>query len=601
MRVMSSRMARLGLAIPALLAVMHLMQVGVKPNVYQPSSYKSINKREHDKVKRSIREKTIPDLSLQKNEQHEQSDTDKALQIPASKQEAKTTVKKSSTIKTLPEDKWLDQSKTVKALEKAVSAALTPEEQRLWYSTPTFAETVEKVSEKCPKPVKFKKRRTLQETDFTVAQQETLRKQLLKGSATIREAFLPWIEKGGFHPDLILHSIDAMGLMIGIFNGKVYFEGTSDLKSNPKVKLLAEHLESVMDEFRKKKVTIPDIMFPYVVASFPSTKHTTRCAKYSLVPEHLQDRYDTVPAAGIAMDPAVHSGIALMPNMYFANIRVWQKYTKQLLVGGRADTPWNKRLKKVFWRGKVGSKPMSNLPRMAALQAAARSAKNKSRWLDVKLTAGCSDFKEHAKSINQTRPDSPPWMPPSQFMRRTKCGHSNRVPHAKFSNYMAQLNLPGSTMGSYSKNLQNLWPTGAAVMIWDQAAVEFYYDTLKPGITHVWANETTVEPLAEKLFENNGELARLMGSVGREWFSKHLTMEAILDYYKQWFHAWAALQRFTPTPDMIPGACTCAGWSDLKKNTDGFHRCSWCANYPKHIRRGCLSMMGLGVKPSICF
>ena len=114
-------------------------------------------------------------------------------------------------------------------------------------------------------------------------------------------------------------------------------------------------------------------------------------------------------------------------------------------------------------------------------------------------------------------------------------------------------------MGSYSRNLQNLWPTGAAVMMWDQAAVEFYYDTLKSGVTHVWVNESTIEPMIDKLFKNSGELARLIGSVGREWFKKHLTMDAILDYYKHWFNAWASLQRSTLTPDMIPHACTCAG------------------------------------------
>jgi hypothetical protein len=499
MRPLSSSLVRLGLAVPVLISVMHLMQVGLKPTWVD-----TVNIRVHEQVKQRI---------SKKNELRPEINSENTIQIRATKKEAKKKKKtvKSATTETLPEDKWREHSDTVKALEKAVSAALTPEEQRLWYSAPTFAETVEKVSEKCPKPVKFKKRRTLQETDFTVAQQETLRKQLMKGSATIREAFLPWIEKGGFHPDLILHSIDAMGLMVGIFDGKVYFGGTGDPKLKAKVRGLAEHLESVMDEFRKQKVDIPDIMFPYTAGSFASTKHTTRCAKYSLVPEHLQDRYDTMPAAGIAMDPAVHSGIALMPNMYFANIRVWHKYTKQLLAGGKADTPWNKRIKHVFWRGKVARKPFANLPRMAAIQAAARSAKNKSTWLDVKLTSGCDFFEEYAKSINQTTPDSPPWMPPSQFLKLTECGPFNKVPHAKFSNYMAQLNLPGSAMASYSKNLQNLWPTGAAVMIWDQAAVEFYYDTLKPGVTHVWANETTIEPLAEKLFENNGELARLMG------------------------------------------------------------------------------------------
>jgi hypothetical protein len=63
---------------------------------------------------------------------------------------------------------------------------------------------------------------------------------------------MPWIDKGGFNPHLILHSIDAMGLMVGIFDGKVYFGGNSNVKSVPtKILLLPEHLESVMAEVRK--------------------------------------------------------------------------------------------------------------------------------------------------------------------------------------------------------------------------------------------------------------------------------------------------------------------------------------------------------------
>lgn len=79
---------------------------------------------------------------------------------------------------------------------------------------------------------------------------------------------------------------------------------------------------------------IPDVIFPYTVRSLPSNKHTFKCTKYSMVPKHLQDRYDTMlPVTGIAMDPSRHDGIALLPNrhdgmtllpnMYFGNIQVW--------------------------------------------------------------------------------------------------------------------------------------------------------------------------------------------------------------------------------------------------------------------------------------
>jgi hypothetical protein len=61
----------------------------------------------------------------------------------------------------------------------------------------------------------------------------------------------------------------------------------------------------------ERNVFIPDVIFPYTVRSLPSNKHTFKCTKYSMVPKHLQDRYDTMPVTGIAMDPSRHDGIAL--------------------------------------------------------------------------------------------------------------------------------------------------------------------------------------------------------------------------------------------------------------------------------------------------
>ena len=37
------------------------------------------------------------------------------------------------------------------------------------------------------------------------------------------------------------------------------------------------------------------------------------------------------------MDPAVHVGVALVPNMYFGNLEAWDEYTKHFLEGGRYE------------------------------------------------------------------------------------------------------------------------------------------------------------------------------------------------------------------------------------------------------------------------
>lgn len=490
---------------------------------------------------------------------------------------------------------WYASNKAVRALEEDLSTSLTEEEKKNWFTTPSFHPFPKKPN--CPSPNKFVKSKiNFKELDFTDEQQEKLRKELQQGSTTIRKAFEPWIEKGGFHPDLILHAGHEATLYVGIFNNNLYFSGGY----HSKVGLLAEHLESVLYEFRKQKVDIPDIVFPYSVRSIPSKSLTYECAKYSTVPEHLQDRYDTIPIACIAMDPTIHNGPALVPNMYFANLKVWDLYTKTLLQ--KFNVPWNERKKRVFWRGKVARKLEANIPRLEALQANARDVKTSTGHLDIALTSGCGFVKEYAKNVTQTSPLAPKWLPKDYFIKQTHCGGHMRTPHAQFPNYWAQLNLPGSSLGSYSKNLQNLFATGAAVMIWNQSAVEFYYDTLKPGITHVYVNETTIEPMAAKLFENKGKLAQLMGEVSKEWFEENLTSKAMLEYYRQWFQAWGALQRFKPTPEMLKDACTCSGWIDAGKDKkqSRIKRCSFCAKYPIDVNKGCTEMMGMREDPSVC-
>ena len=223
----------------------------------------------------------------------------------------------------------------------------------------------------CPSPKPFVKSNVpITLLDFTNEQKDALRQQLEQGSSTIRKAFAPWIEKDGIHPDLILHGGQSSGTHGWYFGRQTLLLGRQIIRQ-AKVRLLAQHLESVLYEFHKRNIQIPNVMFPYSVRSIPPDSLTKACAPTSAVPRHLQDRYDAVPVAGIAMDPSIHSGIALLPNMYFGNLQVWDRYTKELL--GKQNTPWNKRKKRVFWRGKIDKNLHHNAPRLEALQAAARN------------------------------------------------------------------------------------------------------------------------------------------------------------------------------------------------------------------------------------
>lgn len=63
----------------------------------------------------------------------------------------------------------------------------------------------------------------------------------------------------------------------------------------------------------------------------------------------------------------------------------------------------------------------------------------------------CKELKTFAKNIKQTTPLAPRWLPTDQFLRSTRCGPNEGMSHAHYTEYMSQLNLPGSAQGSYSK------------------------------------------------------------------------------------------------------------------------------------------------------
>ena len=100
-----------------------------------------------------------------------------------------------------------------------------------------------------------------------------------------------------------------------------------------------------------------------------------------------------------------------------------------------------------------------------------------------------------------------------------------------YANYKYVLNLPGKTDGSYSRNLNHLWYVGAAVLLWDTPAVEWYYPALKHGATHAAINRTTARAVVEALDASPDKYARLLAGARR--VQKELTSpEAIARYVR---------------------------------------------------------------------
>eukprot|EP00633_Aureoumbra_lagunensis_P002602 CAMPEP_0197303028 /NCGR_PEP_ID=MMETSP0890-20130614/51416_1 /TAXON_ID=44058 ORGANISM="Aureoumbra lagunensis, Strain CCMP1510" /NCGR_SAMPLE_ID=MMETSP0890 /ASSEMBLY_ACC=CAM_ASM_000533 /LENGTH=477 /DNA_ID=CAMNT_0042782775 /DNA_START=70 /DNA_END=1500 /DNA_ORIENTATION=- len=110
---------------------------------------------------------------------------------------------------------------------------------------------------------------------------------------------------------------------------------------------------------------------------------------------------------------------------------------------------------------------------------------------------------------------------------------------AEYASWMFNLNLPGSTDGSYSRNLNHLWLTGAVVVQWDWHSVEFYYPALAHGTTHISVNHSNAIATVDIVRRNEALMSHLRhfaGLVGENLLCPRCIAEYIiraLDVYRR--------------------------------------------------------------------
>ena len=228
----------------------------------------------------------------------------------------------------------------------------------------------------------------------------------------------------------------------------------------------------------------------------------------------------------------------LVPNPYFGYGDIndmWRLQTEALLAANRTA---EERIPRVFWRGEVanhdahagkrkGYPCKSERGNHARLAALALTADDPAHF-DVRCNVGC-----------EAR-DAATWPCPGlaydATMRKIYADNSSiRDPRfytePDYANYKYVLNLPGKTDGSYSRNLNHLWYVGAAVLLWDTPAVEWYYPALKHGATHAAINRTTARAVVEALDASPDKYSRLLS--GAQRVQRELTSpEAIARYVR---------------------------------------------------------------------
>jgi hypothetical protein len=120
-----------------------------------------------------------------------------------------------------------------------------------------------------------------------------------------------------------------------------------------------------------------------------------------------------------------------------------------------------------------------------------------------------------------------------------------------YTKYKYVLNLPGSTSGSYSRNLNHLWSLDSVVMLWRGPVKEWYYPALAHGRTHFDVDKSDLAETVRQL-EADPRLASHVREGAADVEQSFITSEALADYLVEVLRR-AGRKFFS---DVLDDACT---------------------------------------------
>lgn len=233
----------------------------------------------------------------------------------------------------------------------------------------------------------------------------------------------------------------------------------------------------------------------------------------------------------------------LVPNPYIGNLSLWQNQRLVEIEQSATERPFVKRDGRLFWRGHISSaefakrhpdcsREVGNYARFAAATLTFTHPERS----DVRCVK-CEIRNETEHFCDQFRYDDDM---KSAFAQPDRI-RGNYVDEFDFSRYKHVLNLPGSTTGSYSMNLNHLWMLGSIVFLWENSHVEWYYPALKEGLTHLSVNKSTALAALDAVENSNSLTERLRQGarrVARDIFCVNCLVRyfaTVVDRYRKHF------------------------------------------------------------------
>ena len=306
----------------------------------------------------------------------------------------------------------------------------------------------------------------------------------------------------------------------------------------------AAQLASVL---RAPNVSVPDCVFVAQLASVPFARKAPKgAAPPGAAGDEARRRLVAAADAAGPTGPPVFSMAksdafwdVLYPNPYFGTWERWERSASGMLrLAG--ETAWASKAPVAFWRGSCVNWPGSR-PRVDLVM------KHHAPGLDVAFIRPCPVG--HWPALLPDRPSD-------KLLKRTiaKLPRSRIVSRSEFARYRFLFHMPGSTQGSYSRNMQIALGVGSVVLKWDNPFYEFFYRTLAPWVHYVPVNASNAVAVVARLTGDDA-LAQRIAVATTAWYRDNLRGRHIRDYWVQLLSAYARLQRFVPARPANPCSC----------------------------------------------
>lgn len=276
------------------------------------------------------------------------------------------------------------------------------------------------------------------------------------------------------------------------------------------------------------------------------------------------------------------TGGIMSPNPFFVSYNEWEATERSILEAARRKPLERRRRRwRVMWRGKLWVPEKNNrsevVARAAAKASLARAARGSAcveypgnlarlratlftmrdpRLFDIRLrntsvrgmlATGCkSAYEEDPRVARALTPPRPRRAPPLAV----EATYIELLQKYEYSQWPVLINLPGSSSGGYSKNLNHLWATGGAVMLWNRDSVhssplyrEWYHVALSPNATHVEVHEGNLLDVASAVLRKSGRSRLTALAAGATQVHRELVCPCCLaEFYSRSVAAIAAQQ-----------------------------------------------------------